>query len=327
MDFKNILGHERTIDKLKETIKKDKVAHGYIIDGPIGSGKKSIGKAFAKGILCSSFSGDCCNVCSSCLKIESDNHPDLIYIYPDGKSIKNHQIESLQQEIIRKPYESEKKIFIINDADSMTGSAQNRLLKTLEEPPAYAVIIMLSTNSNRFLPTILSRIQLLKLNRIHSNLIEKFISKKYDIHGNEAKIYAKLSNGIVGRAIELKESEDFNIKREETIDILEKLICKDPLKFFDGIDFFSKYKDSVEEILDMMLYWFRDLILIKETDCNDFLINIDKVSQLQEHRYKLESSSLVEIIEKIEESKKDLRAHVNYQLTIENMLLCIQEVQ
>ena len=326
MSFKDILGHEKLIHHLKKSIEMDKIGHAYIFDGPAGIGKKTTATAFSKGILCKEFGQDVCGVCSSCLKIESNNHPDLVWIEPDGKSIKNHQIEELQQDLVRKPYESEKKVYLIKDADLMTESAQNRLLKTLEEPPRYVVIILISTNFNRFLATIRSRSQIIKFNRLQYKIVQDFMHKRYGMNDDETKVFATFSNGIIGKAIEFKESEDFQKKRKETIALIEGLISKDALKLFDGMVFFEKYKEDVYEILDLMIFWFRDILLLGEMNSEQFLINIDQKDILQKHLYHISHQKMVHIIETIEKTKKDIKANVNFQLATEIMILRIQEV-
>ena len=326
MSFKNIVGHEKLIRHLKKSIKIDKIGHAYIFDGPVGIGKKTTATAFSKGVLCKEFGQDVCEVCSSCSKVESNNHPDLVWIEPDGKSIKNHQIEELQQDLVRKPYESEKKVYIIKDADLMTESAQNRLLKTLEEPPKYVVIILISTNSNRFLATIRSRSQIIKFNPLQHKMVQDFMHKRYGMDVDETKVFATFSNGIIGKAIEFKESEDFQTKRKETIALIEGLISKDALKIFDGMEFFEKYKEDVYEILDLMVFWFRDILLLGETNSEQFLINIDQKDTLQKHLYHIGHEKMVHMIETIERTKKDIKANVNFQLATEIMILRIQEV-
>ncbi|QEK13400.1 DNA polymerase III subunit delta' [Crassaminicella thermophila] len=326
MGFKDIVGQEKTINFLKRSIKNKRIAHAYIFEGPEGVGKFNTAIAFAKGIQCKSYHEDACNICSSCLKVNGGNHPDIKIIEPEGKSIKNKQIEEFQQDLSRKPYESNKKIYIIKDANSMTASAQNRLLKTLEEPPEYAVIILMSNNVSSFLPTIKSRCQILKFHRIGEKYIEAFLINKYKIEKDEAKVLAAFSDGIIGKAIKLKESEEFKTKREETIQVIEKILKKDPLTPFEEVEFFQKHKDHIDEILDFMLFWFRDIMIITQTRTDKFLINLDKKNTLQNHMHHIAYEKIGDIITVIEKTKNDIKANVNFQLAIEMMLLTMQEV-
>ncbi|TCO78625.1 DNA polymerase III subunit delta' [Marinisporobacter balticus] len=326
MGFNDIIGQEKTVNYFKRAISNEKIAHAYIFEGPSGIGKVAIATAFAKGIQCKNYHEDACNICISCLKVNGNNHPDIKMIEPEGKSIKNKQIEEMQQDLLRKPYEGNKKIYIIKHANQMTVSAQNRLLKTLEEPPQYAVILLMSANSNSFLPTIKSRCQILKFNRMGQNDIEQILTSKYGMNQEEGRVLAAFSDGILGKAIQLKESDVFRIKREETIEVIENVLKKDPLVAFDAVEFFQKYKDDINEILDYILFWFRDLLMLIQTGSDKFLINMDKKNTLQKHRGHIAYERIGNIINIIEKTKNDIKANVNFQLAIEMMLLTIQEV-
>ncbi|QZY55315.1 DNA polymerase III subunit delta' [Crassaminicella profunda] len=326
MDFKDIVGQEKVIHFLKGSITNKRIAHAYIFEGAKGVGKAEMAMVFAKAVQCKNYDGDVCDQCASCLKVNTNNHPDIKIIEPEGKSIKNKQIEDFQQDLLRRPYESDKKIYIIKDANSMTDSAQNRLLKTLEEPPEYAVIILISTNVNSFLPTIKSRCQILKFYPIGEKTIEDILKNKYDLQTDEAKVLAAFSDGILGKALRLKESEEFRNKREETIQVMEKLLKKDPLVAFELVEFFQKNKDNIYEILDFMLFWFRDILLLSQTSTDKFLINIDKKEILQKHMHAIGYNKIGNIINTIEKTKNDIKANINFQLVIEMMLLTIQEV-
>lgn len=325
MGFERIVGQRLIVDSLRNAIKTGKIGHAYIFEGAEGIGKATTAMTFAKGIHCKNYNQDMCDQCVSCLKMDGNNHPDIKVIEPEGKSIKNKQIEEFQQDLLRKPYESDKKVYIIKNADVMTDSAQNRLLKTLEEPSLYAVIILISTNINNFLPTIKSRCQIVKFHPIGDNLMEEFLINRYGIEKDEAKILSAFSDGVIGKAINLKESEDFNIKREETIHTIKEILEKDPIKAFEVVEFFQKYKDDVFEILDFILFWFRDLLLLAHTDSDIFLINRDKEDILYEHMKYVSYEKIGQIIKEIEKTKNDIKANVNYQLAIEIMLLRIQE--
>lgn len=326
MGFSGIFGQEQIIKNLTAAIQKDRIAHAYIFDGSDGLGKGMMAAAFAQAIVCKNFRQDACNACSACIKVHHNNHPDIMVIEPEGMSIKNKQIEAFQQDLQRRPYESRKKIYIIQQADQMTESAQNRLLKTLEEPPSYAVIILISINANRFLPTIRSRCQMIKFHRLGEQQIHVFLRERYGMTSEASKIYAAFSDGIIGKAIQLKESSDFLEKREAAIEIIEKVLQGDPLSIFPMVEFFENHKENVYELLDFMLTWFRDILILKETASEDFLINLDKKILLREHGFRIGYQQISHIIKIIERTKQDIKANVNFQLVIENMLLSMQEV-
>lgn len=323
MNFSDAFGQEQVIDYLKTVIKKGTIGHAYAFDGSPGIGKTLIALVFAKILLCKKMGIEPCDQCSSCLKFNHHNHPDVHIIEPDGNSIKNKQIEDFQHELMRKPYESQKKIFIIKKANEMSVSAQNRLLKTLEEPPKYAVIILISSNVNGFLPTIKSRCQVLKFKRVGERKIGEMLEKKYDLTQNEAKMLAVFSNGIVENALKLMESQEFKDNRDKIIEIIEKLLSGDQFSVFQMADFFVINKDQFEEYLDIMIFWFRDLLILRETDSEELLINQDKKTKIQMQLDTVEYDRISNIIAVIEKTKTDIKANVNFQLAIEMMLLNI----
>lgn len=327
MDFSEIIGHERVIENMQKTIKKQTVSHSYIFEGPDSTGKFLVAKAFAKTLLCTVKKGFPCNQCSSCIKFDSGNHPDLYIEASTESSIKKEQIEELQKTIRVLPYESEKKVYIIEDAHKMTKEAQNCFLKTLEEPPSYAIIILTVNNSHSILPTVLSRCQVIRFRPVENKLIEETLIKRYGQSQEKAKFISSFSNGVVGKAINLSQSERFNDIRDNTIDIID-CILKDNDKYrtLSFVDFFDKEKDAIDDILDIISVWFRDILVIKETGNSKIITNMDKLDTIEKQANKLSKSKINDIIDIVEKTKNDIKSNVNYQLSLEVMLLKIQEV-
>ena len=173
--FEKILGNDHIKQQLKKSIENNQVSHSYLFIGIEGIGKKLIATEFAKSILCLN-KGEYCNNCKSCIEFESNNNPDFLYIEPDGNSLKIEQIREMQKKIQEKPIISDKKVYIIDNADKMTIEAQNSLLKTLEEPPEFAVIILIGSNENAFLTTIKSRCMILHFNPINNVEMRNYLS-------------------------------------------------------------------------------------------------------------------------------------------------------
>lgn len=325
MAFDKIIGHDDVINFLKTAIKNEKLAHAYIFEGKKGVGKGLTAIEFAKAINCKNNLDDGCESCSSCVKINNNNHPDVKVILPDGNNIKNKQIEEFQNEILLKPYESNKKIFIIECVE-MTTSAQNRILKILEEPPEYGMIIFVTENSHSLLPTIRSRCQTIKFHRISKQCIENFLQKNFNIEERDSKLLARFSDGSLGKAIELHTSEEFKSRREITIDIIDEIIRGDKLKLLDYISFFENNKEYIDEILDFFTVWFRDMLLLLETHEDRYLFNIDKISHLKIHGSIMEYEKIPKAIEIVEKTRNNINANVNFGLCIEMLLLNLQEV-
>ena len=172
--FDEIIGNEQIKGELRKSLKENKVSHSYMFVGIEGIGKQMTAKAFAQMILCINEEERGCQKCKSCIEFQSHNHPDFLYIEPDGNSIKIEQIRYLQRKIQEKPIISDRKVYIINDADKMTKEAQNCLLKTLEEPPEYALIILILSNENKLLNTIKSRCTKISFNKLTSEDLQTY---------------------------------------------------------------------------------------------------------------------------------------------------------
>jgi len=326
MDFNDIIGHEQIIENLQNAIKHNSIAHSYLLEGPKSIGKEKLAKVLAKTLLCRANDISPCNVCASCVKFDSSNHPDFHIEEPQGGTFKKEQIEEIQRSMRLFPYEGRKKIYILKDIDKMTAMAQNSFLKTLEEPPDYVVIIMTVTNSYSLLPTIISRCQILKLTPIANNKIENALVNIYGSTAEEARLITSFSNGIIGKAINLSNSEEFKKLREDIISIISSTIDSDSFKIFSLSEFFTDKKDNIDDVLDMMLIWFRDILIYEETGNVNLLINMDKIDMIKTHCNKLSSHRVHDIIKLVQNTKDNIKAKVNYQLSIEVMLLKMQEV-
>lgn len=322
MKFNNILGHEKIKEYLLKSHDTDKLSHAYIFVGKEGIGKMTLAREFAKIIHCEKGVG--CGECHGCIRVEKDSHPDYKVIIPDGNSIKNKQIEDFQNQMAIKPYDSSKKLFIIEAAGSMTTSAQNRLLKVFEEPPEYGIVILVTDNLYKLLPTIRSRGQILNFTAIPKFIMEEQLKKRYNIDNTLSDIYYGFSEGSYGRAIKFIEDEEFLARRKYTIDMMDGLLGRDN-KIYDYIAYFEDNKDYIEELLSFMMYWLRDIIVYKESGDTQFIVNKDSIDTIQKHGRLYDKKRLYDSIMLIKDTKSKLNSNVNYSLCIETLLLNIQE--
>lgn len=324
MDFNQIVGHERAIETLKRSIRKGTISHSYLFEGEEGLGKKMVALAFAKTLLCKEGKEEPCNRCSSCIKFDGGNHPDFFLIEPEKGLIKKGEIESLIKSVITAPFESKRKIFIINDSHTMNPEGKNALLKTLEEPPSYINIILISSSANYLLPTILSRCQIIKFYPVENFKTIDLLVKEFLKTKEESSFIANFTKGSIGKAIEISKNHSFFNRREEVVKIIDSLIKGDRIKAFTSMEFFNDNKENIDETLDIFLYWFRDLLIYKEIGESDLLLNKDKLEYLSQQSF-VDLSKINDIIIKVQETKENIRRKVNYQLSIETMLLNIQE--
>lgn len=325
--FKEIIGNEQIIKSIQNAICNNKLSHAYIIDGAQGSGKTLLSNTFAKTIQCETNDTDACCECISCKAFDSNNHPDIIYTKPT--KTKSIGVDDIREQIINtvqiKPYKYKYKIFIIEDADKMTVQAQNAILKTIEEPPSYAVFLLLSTNYNSFLPTILSRCTLFKIKPLPEKTVHDYIITNLNVDSNLANILSIFSQGNIGKSKLIVESDKFLNLREQTLNWILDLKTTDIIKIFEIAKEMENYKDDIYDILDMFLIWFRDILMIKN-EFYSFLLQKDKVYILEDEASRFNVDSIFEIVKLIEVTKVRLTKNSNFELTLEIMLLKIKEM-
>ncbi len=324
MSLNDVIGQEHIIKILKKFLKNRDFFHAYIFEGPQGIGKRYTAFNFAKGIFCDSVASDACETCISCSKMNHYTHPDYYYIEPEG-SIKDGQIEKIQKAMSKKPYESRNMVFVIDEAETMTKRAQNRLLKTLEEPNKNIIIILITENLNRILPTVVSRCMTLKFTPLKDEKTSFYLINKYSADHTDAEILAAFSQGRIGMADEMYLLGDFRKRREESIEIAQKMINPDG-EIFDLIHILNDKKKEIFFFLDMIEYWYRDLSVLSSVGYNEkILMNADYSDTLLKEANRIGYEKAIRIVELLEEAKKEININLNFNMVIKNMLFKIQE--
>lgn len=293
--FNNILGNEETKRRLETSIKQNKISHSYMFIGQSGIGKFMIAKEFAKAILCQGENKPC-DKCEACIKFNGDNNPDIQIIdETEEKSIKTETIKEMVKGVYEKPIASAKKVYIINDSQKMTKEAQNSLLKTLEEPPEYVAIILVTDNENLLLNTIKSRCAKIKFNPLTNEEITKILKEKYDYEEVTLNVL-EVAEGSITHALSLQGKENLFNEIKSTFSGLEKINIIDLL---NKKDILFKDKDSIYEVLNYI-----NIILFNKINENVDYTNCIKI---------------------VEETKDRLKKNSNYDMTIDNLLLKIWE--
>lgn len=325
-DFTNIVGHEQIIDHLKTAIQQQKVSHAYIFSGEDGSGKKLVADVFAKTLQCQHRGIQSCNICKSCMQAESGNHPDIIQVTHEKVSIGVDDIRiQVNSDIQIKPYSSEYKVYIIDDADKMTEAAQNALLKTIEEPPSYAIILLLTDNISRLLPTILSRCVTLSFKPIQTDKIKQYLMQQYQVPDYMAQLSATFARGNIGRAIRYATSESFIQSKDETIHILKYIDEMELHEIMEAVKKLSEHKLEINDYIDLMMLWYRDVLMFKVTNDPNLLIYKEEYSFIEKQASKRDYEAIERIIQAMEKAKIRLKANVNFDTAMELMLLSIKE--
>ena len=325
--FKDVVGHRDIIQYIQDAVKQNKVSHAYIMNGQRGSGKKLLAKLFAMTLQCETGSTDPCGECKSCIQAHNNNQPDIITIrHEKPASISVDDIrEQLNGDIMIKPYSSPYKVYIIPEADLLTVQAQNALLKTIEEPPEYAVIFLLTENADSLLPTIRSRCVMLKLRNIKDKLVKKYLMEQLEVPDYQAEVCAAFAQGNIGRAILLAKSEHFNEIKEEAIQLLKYIDEMELHEIVSAIKEINKYKLEVTDYLDIITIWYRDILLYKATKDVDGLVFGDQLKYIKERAEKSSYEGIGIILDSIEKAKTRLKANVNFDLVMELLLLTLKE--
>lgn len=325
--FKDIIGHEQIIEHLQNAIAMDKVSHAYIINGPDKSGKMMLAEAFAMTVQCERGGRDACLECHSCKQALGRNQPDIIYVShekPNTISVDDIRTQ-VNNDIVIKPYSSRHKIYIIDEAEKMNVQAQNALLKTIEEPPAYAIILLLTTNADNFLPTILSRCVSLNIKAVPDETIEKYLMSNWQIPDYQAQICVAFAQGNVGKAIQLASSSDFNELKSSVLQLVKRLHEIDLYELTEAVKQIGEYKLQINDYFDLMMVWYRDVLYFKATGDVNGLIFKDEVYDIKRRAEKSSYNGIEQIIEALQKAQLRLSANVNFDLVMELLLLTIQE--
>ena len=325
--FKDVVGHRDIIQYIQDAVQQNKVSHAYILNGQRGSGKKMLAELFAMTLQCESDKSDPCGECRSCIQANNGNQPDIITVkHEKPASISVDDIRTqVNGDIMIKPYSSPYKVYIIPDADLLTVQAQNALLKTIEEPPEYAVIFLLTENADSLLPTIRSRCVMLKLRNIKDKLVKKYLMEQLQVPDYQAELCAAFAQGNIGRAMLLAKSEHFNEIKEEAIQLLKYINEMELHEIVSAIKEINKYKLEVADYLDIITIWYRDVLLYKATADVDGLVFSDQLKYIKERASKSSYEGIENILEAIEKAKSRIKANVNFDLLMELLLLAIKE--
>ncbi|SHI59616.1 DNA polymerase-3 subunit delta' [Dethiosulfatibacter aminovorans DSM 17477] len=327
LGYDEVIGQDKIKKHLMDITKSDSISHGYIFEGPKGTGKLRLAEVFAQTILCTERNDYPCGVCSSCIKAMAGSHPDIHVMDYSENSIKRQDVDEIQEIVYVKPYESRRKVIIINDAQKMTVQASNTFLKTLEEPPEDTVIILITLNQSLIIQTIVSRCQTIKLDRISDREVKRILMEEYGVESQMAGLITGYSKGIVQRAVNiLREEVNILQLRGEIVDMVDDILKSGKSIVFEYEKYFDKHKDDIDDILEILMIWFRDLSFYK-VGAVDQIINIDRMSLIEKQSGKTDGKRCSEMYELFQNTYDDVKSNVNYKLAIDNMLFGIQEVK
>ena len=324
--FTEIVGHEQIKEHMQAAIRDKKPFHAYLFQGEEGVGKEALARTFAAGLQCQSESADKpCKECVSCRQMESGNQPDVIWVTREKASLGVDEIrEQLCNTMDIKPFSSPYKIYLVPEAEKMTEAAQNALLKTIEEPPEYGIVILMTSNISALLPTIQSRCLTMEFRPLSTAVVESYVKEHCQVPAYQARASAAFAQGNLGKAMRYAKSEDFIERKDHIISLLRHVEQMDLSEMLAVIKDLGTRKDEVRDYIDLMVLWYRDVLLFKATkDINQLLFQ-DEASYISREASHRSYEKIEEILQAFEKAKVRLRANVNFDITMELMLLALK---
>lgn len=325
--FHDIVGQEQIKEHLQNALETHKVSHAYIINGEKSSGKEFIARVFAMALQCEREGVEPCNECHSCKQALSDNQPDIIRVThekPGTISVDDIRAQ-VNNDVAIKPYSSRYKVYIINEAEKMTPQAQNAILKTLEEPPEYAVILLLVSNLNTLLPTILSRCVVLNMKPVRDELVKNYLMEQLQVPDYKADVCVAFARGNLGKAKALASSEEFENVKNEALGLLKYIQDMEIPEIIAAIKKMGEFKLETGDYLDILAIWYRDVLLFKATADASHLVFREELQAIRKVAGRCSYEGIENVIEALDKAKKRLDANVNFDLVMELLFLEMKE--
>ncbi len=326
MSLKDVLGHAMAVSLLEHAIKTDKVVHSYLFAGSEGVGKRWAALQFAKALNCLNpavASGDACDRCLSCRKMDEGVHPDLLLLEPENQTLKVDQVRQMQKVLAYKPYEGKRRVCIIAAADQMAPHMSNTLLKTLEEPPLHTVIVLLAHHPRRMLPTIRSRCQTIRFHPLPVSLVSQWLMQQKGLDEKEAHLFAGLSEGSPGKALELQEQ----IRQIPRENLLRDWLGPTTFSFEEmerWVDAMPSERTDLTLVLEVAKTLLRDLVIVKALGDGSRLVHADLEEEMAAIASKHPLTALLKRIEAVHQTLMNIspvRGNANVKLSLEAMML------
>ena len=318
----SVIGHEWAVALLRRSLAENRVGHAYLITGSPQVGKTTLARTFAQALNCTHPDADerPCDACRSCRLVSAGNHPDVPFIEPDGASLKIDQIRALQRQVALSPVEGRWKVYILREMERATAEAANALLKTLEEPPSHAVLILTASEAEVLLPTIVSRCQTVPLRPLSQQAIAQALVSRWQVQPEQASLLANLSGGRLGWAVEASRKPLVLERRSQRLDELQELMGQGRADRFAYVERLSRNPDGLREVMSLWLTWWRDLLLVTHGS-TAALTHQDRSADVQQLAEKLLPEQACQAVEAIRAAIRGFDSHANPRLTAEVLML------
>ena len=322
MGFAQIVGHSKQLETLRLALAHGRLHHAYLFVGAAGLGKKTIGLSLAKAIHCSVGSRDFCGECADCARIQDGNHPDVRVIEPlaGKKEISIQQIRELEKELNLRSFSGNKKIVILDPATLMNLSAQNALLKTLEEPPNDSLLILIAASVGELLPTLRSRCLRVSFAPLAQDQVAAFLVSEKKVPVEEAKLLAAMSKGSL-EAVAAVDSQELLARRHRWIVLLLRVASGDYRTAAETAEALAGNKEESLRFLEWAESWYRDLLVYTVTQNQQDVVNVDMLPQIEQLAAAVELEHLLARIAEAKGAVVAMQRNLNRRMVLENLLL------
>jgi len=320
-----IIGHEWAVRQLQMALMRDDVPHALLITGAENGGKMTLAHTLTQALLCTAPPEDRpCGACLACRKVESGNHPDVMSIGPEekGRALKIEYIREVESFLALTPKEGAHKVALVRNFELATIGAANALLKTLEEPPAYAHLILMATNTESLLPTIVSRSQQINLRPLAKSIIEQALIERWELASEKAERLARIAGGRLGWAVRAATETAYLERMEDAVETLLNLLHQDIPARFEMAASLAKDDAQLADALEYWLAAWRDVLLIQTNNLAAVTYR-EHQSTLQTIAQRVDVPITVDVLEMLEEAQVALQKNANTQLLTENVILTL----
>jgi DNA polymerase III subunit delta' len=321
-----VVGHSWAIEHLTRSLNHDRVRHAYLITGPAGIGKTTLARALAQAVNCLGEETRPCGVCRACTLIARDVYADVSIVQAEGGTLKIEQVREMQRTLSLRPVEGRYRVVILRRFDEASPQAMDALLKTLEEPPSYVLLLLTATTGDSLLPTIRSRCQPIHLRPLSAALVRQALEAHWQVEPERAALLAQLSGGRIGWAARAAEDKSILAERAEFLDMLEKAIGHSRVGRFALAETLSKEKEALASVLELWQSYWRDVLLLIHSTVTP-ITNRDRRHALEQLAVSVSVEEVQQAMAAIQRTTRYLAQNANVRLALDVLMLDLPRLQ